>query len=169
MQLFNVIESRRSIRDFQDKEIPDEMLHEVIKAAMLAPSAGNQQPWHFIIVRDRLKMKAVPSFHPYAKMVPKAPAAILICGNPEGIKWPTFWPQDCSAATQNLLLAARAIGLGTVWAGIYPEQERIEGARKLFGIPESVIPFAIVPIGWPDTEFKAMKRFQPDRIHHDNW
>lgn len=169
MEIFETIQTRRSIRSFLDKPVADELLMQVIGAAMLAPSAGNQQPWHFIVITDREKLDQVVAFHPYSKMITRAPAAILICGEPEGKKWPTFWVQDCSAATQNLLLAARGLGLGTVWAGIYPEEDRIQGARSLFNVPQSVIPFAIVPIGWPDAEFKEADRFKPERIHRNSW
>lgn len=169
MELSEAIKTRRSIRGFLDKPVPKEILKEVLRAAMLAPSAGNQQPWHFIVVTDKEKMAKVPSFHPYCKMITKAPAAIVICGEPEGKKWPTFWPQDCSAAAQNLLLAARDLGLGTVWTGVYPEEDRMSGARKLFNIPEAVMPFAIIPIGWPDTEFKPTDRFRPELIHENSW
>lgn len=169
MEVMEAIRTRRSIRSFLDKPVPAELLTEVIRAAMLAPSAGNQQPWQFIIVTDREKMARVPDFHPYAKMITKAPAAIVICGDKQEKKWPTFWDQDCSAACQNLLLAARDLGLGTVWTGVYPEQDRMEGARKLFSIPDSIIPFAIIPIGWPGGEFKPMDRYKPELIHYDSW
>lgn len=169
MELLEALQTRRSMRSFTAEPVPREMLERVIRAAMLAPSAGNQQPWHFIIVTDKEKMARVPNFHPYCKMITKAPAAIIICGEPEGLKWPTFWVQDCSAAAQNLLLAARDLGLGTVWTGVYPEEDRVAGARKLFSIPDTIVPFAIIPIGWPDGEFKAMNRFQPERIHDNSW
>ncbi|WP_419174525.1 nitroreductase family protein [Desulfosediminicola sp.] len=169
MDVFDAINTRRSIRSYTDQPVSDEMVQDIIKAGMLAPSAGNQRPWHFIVIRDQELLANVPDFHPYAKMVTKAPVSILVCGDPEGKKWPDFWPQDCSAALQNMLLAARGLGLGTVWAGIYPLEERIVATRNLFGIPENVIPFAIMPIGWPKDEFTAKDRFEPELIHHDRW
>ncbi len=169
MELFEAILTRRSIRTFSDKPVDDELLHKLLEAAMLAPSAGNQQSWHFIVVKERELLDQVVTFHPFAKMLTKASVAIVVCGDPEGKKWPAFWPQDCSAATQNLLLAARGLGLGSVWTSIYPIEERVQGARKLFGIPESVIPFAIVPIGWPDAEFRKADRFKPQLIHQNKW
>lgn len=169
MELKEVLATRRSIRSFQKKEVPAELLEQLVRAAMLAPSAGNQQPWHFIIVTDRERLDRVPSFQPYAKMITQAPAAIVVCGDPEGRKWPAFWVQDCSAATQNLLLAARDLGLGTVWTGLFPEEDRIRGARKLFAIPEHIIPFAIVPIGWPNGKFSAQDRFKPELVHQEIW
>ncbi|SHO43981.1 nitroreductase family protein [Desulfopila aestuarii] len=169
MELVEAIKTRRSIRQFQDKQVPEEHVAAIIEAAMLAPSAGNQQPWHFIILSEREKLDQIPSFHPYSKMVLQSPVALLICGDPTGTPWPDFWPQDCSAATQNALLAARDLGLATVWAGIYPVEERMAGFRQLLGIPAHVYPFALIPIGWPEGEFKAVDRSKPERIHRETW
>ncbi len=168
MELLKAIHTRRSIRSFTDKPVADEDIDKILRAAMSAPSAGNQQSWHFIVVRDKEKLAAVPAIHPYAKMVPQAQVAIIVCGRLDG-KWPAFWSQDCSAATQNMLLAARDLGLATVWAGIYPETERMAGFRNVFGIPEDVLPFAIVPVGWSDTEFKEMDRFRPELVSYEKW
>ncbi len=152
-----------------EKDVNEIMIDKIIRAAMMAPSAGNQQPWHFIVTRDREKMAKVPEFHPYASMLKIAPVAIVVCGDPNHTKWPDFWPQDCSAALQNMLLAARDLGLGTVWVGVYPLKDRMEGMRTLFAIPAAIYPFAIVPVGWPDTEFKAMDRYNDSLIHSENW
>jgi nitroreductase len=169
MELFDVISTRRSVRRYTEQDVSEAMIDKVIRAAMMAPSAGNQQPWHFIVTRDREKMEKVSEFHPYASMLKNAPVAIVVCGDPNHKKWPDFWPQDCSAALQNMLLAARDLGLGTVWAGVYPLKDRMEGMRELFGIPANIYPFAIVPVGWPETEFKAMDRYNGSLIHSDNW
>lgn len=169
MELMEVMETRRSIRSYSDRDVSDEMIGTILKAAMMAPSAGNQQPWQFIVVRNREKMNGVTEFHPYASMLKKVSVAIIVCGDPDGKKWPDFWVQDCSAAIQNMLLAARELGLGTVWTGIYPIEERITGVRKLFGIPENIIPLAIVPVGWPDTDFKPIDRYNTALIHHEMW
>jgi nitroreductase len=169
MELFEAIKTRRSIRQFQEREVSEDQITTLIEAAMMAPSAGNQQPWHFIVISDRKKLDAIPAFHPYSKMVLQAPVAILICGDPTGKPWPDFWPQDCSAATQNLLLAARNLGLGTVWAGIYPVAERMEGFRETFAIPEHIYPFALVPVGWPTGDFQPVERFKLELIHREIW
>jgi nitroreductase len=169
MNVLEAIKTRRSIRSYTDKPVSDDAIQTIIGAGMLAPSAGNQQPWHFIVVRDRAKLDAVPSFHPYAKMITQASVAIVLCGDPVGKKWPDFWAQDCSAAAQNMLLAAREMGLGTVWTGVYPDQKRMEGARELFAIPDAVYPFAIIPVGWPEAKFTTMDRFNPSLIHHEAW
>lgn len=169
MEFKDVVITRRSIRQYLDRPVAEDHIQAIIAAAMMAPSAGNQRPWHFMVIADRDKLDAIPAFHPYSKMVLEAPAAILICGDPTGTPWPDFWPQDCSAATQNMLLAARDLGLGTVWAGIYPVEERMNGFRQLFGIPENVFPFALVPVGWPKGTFTTAVRFQPERIHRESW
>lgn len=169
MELTEVISTRRSIRSFTDEPVTDEIIETILRAAMAAPSAGNQQPWQFIVTRNRQTLDAVPDFHPFAKMMKKAPVAIVVCGDPDGKKWPDFWVQDCSAATQNLLLAARDLGLGTVWTGVYPLEERMAGARTLFGIPETILPFAIVPVGWPEKGFANIDRFKETLVHWEKW
>ena len=170
MDMCEGIRTRRSIRSYRDGDVSDELIEKLLAAAMLAPSAGNQQPWQFIVVRNRQKLDAVPTFHPYCRMITQVPLAVVVCGDPEGKKWPGFWVQDCSAAIQNLLLAARAEGLGTVWTGVYPVEERIAGCRKLFDIPDHIIPLAIIPVGWPAKDaFKEMKRFNAALVHHDRF
>lgn len=169
MELLDAIHSRRSIRKYTGTPVADDMIETILRAGMAAPSAGNQQPWHFVVVTDRARLDAIPAFHPYSKMVTQAPAAILVCGDPEGRKWPTFWVQDVSAATQNMLLAARDLGLGTVWVGIYPEQDRMDGFRRLFGLPAHIVPFALVPLGWPAAPFETLDRFRPELVHRETW
>lgn len=169
MELFDAIHTRRSIRKYLPKPVPQEMIEIILKAGMAAPSAGNQQPWQFVVITERARLDAIPAFHPYSKMVLQAPAAILVCGDPNGKKWPTFWDQDVSAATQNMLLAARGLGLGTVWVGIYPEKDRMEGFRKLCALPDHITPFALVPVGWPDGDFDTVNRFRPELIHRESW
>ena len=169
MEPFTWIKSRRSVRSYLDRDIDEAVVSRILEAAMTAPSAGNQQPWQFIVVRDRDKLEAIAHFHPYCKMAGNAPLAIVVCGDPDGKKWPDFWIQDCSAAIQTLLLAARAEGIGTVWTGVYPLEDRIAGCRALFEIPKNIIPLAIIPMGYPkdDHAFKKMDRFKPDLVHQD--
>jgi len=168
MELYEAIRTRRSVRSYQDGDVSDDVIERLLRAAMLAPSAGNQQPWCFIVVRDHDKLSKIPSFHPYCKMVTQVPVAIVVCGDPAGKKWPDLWPQDCSAAVQNLLLAARAEGLGSVWTGVYPFEERMAGLRRLFDIPADVYPFAVVPVGYPKDSvesFKEKDRYRPGLVH----
>jgi len=161
--------TRRSIRSYRDEPVPDELIERILKAAMMAPSAGNEQPWQFIVIRDRELLQDIPRFHPYVKMVLQAPVAILVCGDLKLARHTGFWVQDCSAAVQNLLLAAHDLGLGAVWAGVYPREKRVDGFRKLLDLPEHIVPFALIPIGYPAQESREVDRFKNDRIHHDGW
>lgn len=168
MDLYEAITTRRSVRSYTDRDVPDATIDKLLRAAMLAPSAGNQQPWQFIVVRDRDKLSQIPSFHPYCKMITQVSVAIVVCGDPRGKKWPDMWPQDCSASVQNLLLAARGEGLGTVWTGVYPFEERMAGCRELFQIPQEVFPFAVIPVGYPKEQqdaFKQKDRYREELVH----
>lgn len=169
MEFFDVVTHRRSIRQFTSEPVSDDLITQLLVAAMQAPSAGNQQPWHFIIVTDREKLDAVPGFHPYCKMITGVSTAIIVCGAPDGKKWPDFWVQDCSASIQNILLAAHDLGLGAVWTGVYPLEERITATRKLFAIPQNVFPLAIIPVGWPAAESKKISRYDQSLIHRESW
>jgi nitroreductase len=168
MDAMEAILSRRSIRRYTSQKLSDQLIKELLEAAMSAPSAGNEQPWHFIIIDDRKVLEQIPSFHPYSGMLREAPLAILICadldlGN-EG-----FLIQDGSAATENLLIAAHAKGLGAVWLGIYPLKERITGMRKLLAIPERILPLSLIAVGYPAERIPREKRYQPSRIHTNQW
>ena len=172
MDVMQAINSRRSVRKFTSEPVADDLVEKLIRSAMQAPSAGNQQPWQFIVVTDRQKLDKIPSFHPYCKMVSQVSTAIVVCGDSRGIKWPDLWPQDCSAAVLNLLLAARAEELGAVWTGVYPFEERMQGCRDLFGIPQEIFPFAVIPIGYPKDKsqaFKEIDRFKPELIHREQF
>lgn len=160
---------RRSIRKYTAEPVDDATVERLLQAAMSAPSAGNQQPWQFVVIRDRQLSDRIPSVHPYSAMVPQAPVSILVCGEPESCKWPQYWVQDCSAATENILVEARSLGLGTVWLGVHPLEERVEGLRSLLGIPRQVVPFALVPVGHPAEEKPPSSRYDARRVHRDGW
>ena len=161
--------SRRSIRRYKREPVPDEILKDLLRAAMAAPSAGNEQPWHFIVIRDRAILDQIPSLHPYSQMVRQAPMAILVCGDLKLAVHGEMWVQDCSAATENLLIAVQAKGLGAVWLGVYPREERIQGLRRLLGIPNEIVPFALLPVGYPAEKKLPSNRFKKARIHYDRW
>ena len=161
--------TRRSIRKYTSKEVPEAVVYELLRAAMNAPSAGNAQPWHFVVIRNRQFLDAIPEFHPNAQMLKEATVAILVCGDTRLEKYPDFWVQDCSAATQNILLAAHDRGFGAVWLGIYPREERVTGMRKLLGIPEEVVPMSLIPVGYPAEKKSPAGRFVSERIHYDTW
>ncbi len=169
MEAMKAILSRRSIRRYTSKEIPEELIKDLLKAAMSAPSAGNQQPWQFVVINDRTILDEIPKFHPYAQMLTQAPVAILVCGDLKRETHRGYWIQDCSAATQNILLAAHAKGLGAVWLGIYPREERVKGMRKLLNIPEQVIPFSLISIGYPAEQKPPSNRYDESRIHYNTW
>lgn len=169
MDIFEAIMNRRSIRKFTEENVTDDQITRILEAAMMAPSAGNAQPWQFIVVRDRATQTRVKEINPYASFAPKAPVGILVCGDLSLEKFPGYWVQDCSAATQNLLLAVHGLGLGAVWTGIYPMEDRIKGFKALFNLPEHVIPLGYVVMGHPAQHPAAASRYNGDRVHQETW
>ncbi len=165
----DVILSRRSIRKYTREPVPDHVVKELLEAAMSAPSAGNQQPWHFMVINDRGTLDEIPKFHPYAQMLNQAKVAILVCGDPEREIHKGYWVQDCSAATENILIAVEIKGLGAVWLGIYPREERVKDMRKLLNIPEHIIPFSLISVGYPAEQKSPADRFDASRIHYNKW
>ncbi|MDR0442583.1 MAG: nitroreductase family protein [Treponema sp.] len=147
-----LFEKRRSIRKFQpDKPVTREQLDRLLKAAMLAPSACNTRPWEFLAITKREMLDKIAEIHPYAKMCETATAAIVVVALPQTKEKPEgYFPQDCGAATENILLEAAGIGLGACWCGVYPREERMVSIRGLFNIQEPKIPFNIIAIGTPD-------------------
>lgn len=169
MDTLTAIHTRRSIREYTDQPISEEAVQEILKAAMAAPSAGNQQPWQFIVITDPEILKEIPKINPYAEMAVTAPLPILICGDLKIERFAGYWVVDCSAATQNMLLAAHALGLGAVWTGIYPMEDRMDAFTKLIGCPEHILPHSLVVIGYPAQERQHPDRFKPERVHHNEW
>ncbi|HZJ58054.1 MAG TPA: nitroreductase family protein [Clostridia bacterium] len=165
----NVIFKRRSIRAYTDRTVPDELIEKVLRAGMAAPSAGNQQPWHFVVIDDRNTLNEIPKIHPHSDMLREASHAIVVCGDIPSQKYEGYWVQDCSAATQNMLLMATELGLGSVWLGVYPIEDRIEALKNLFGMPDEVIPLCIVSIGYPAETKEPEDRFDASRIHKNKW
>lgn len=166
----DAIFNRRSVRKYLAKPIPEEDVTTLLKAAMRAPSAGNEQPWEFVVLRRRETMEGIMEFHPYARMLREADCAIVICGNMELQKFPhDYWIQDCSAATQNLLIEAVHLGIGAVWLGIYPIEERYAGMQRLLGLPGHVIPLGAVALGYPSEQPEPMDTYRPERVHLEKW
>lgn len=163
--------SRRSVRKFQEREVPSEMLQDLLEAGMAAPSAVAKDPWHFIVLRDRTGLNRLADLLPHGQMLRQAGAAFVVCGDIRLAhdQLESYLLQDLSAATENILLAANALGLGTCWLGIHPRPERTEGIKKLFQLPENIIPLCGIAIGWPKEPPPARTRFNPDRVHQDGW
>jgi nitroreductase len=136
---------------------------------MSAPSAGNERPWHFIILTDRAILDAIPKFHPYSAMLKHAQSAILVCGDVTLEKHKGCWTLDCAAATENMLLAAHAKGLGAVWCGVYPTEDRMVNLKRLLNLPEHIVPFSLIPLGFPAEEKQAPDRFDDSRVHQNRW
>jgi nitroreductase len=169
MDAMNAILGRRSVRKYTDQPIPEIYVKQLLEAGMSAPSAGNERPWHFIVITNRETLDKVPDVHPYSQMIRQAPAAIVVCGDTTKQLYEGFWPQDCAAATQNILIAAHALGLASVWLGIYPVKERVRGFQKLLGIPKHIVPISVLPIGYPDENKAPSDRFDESLVHKNKW
>jgi nitroreductase len=169
METYKAIITRRSIRTFIDKPIDDLLLEKILKAGMYAPSARNLQPWHFILCTRREILDKIPEAHPHAKMCYEAQAAVVVCGDLSIEPSVEYNAINCSAATQNILLAAHELGLGSVWLGVYPRPDRVEGITRLFKLPHDIVPVSIVALGYPGEEKEIPDRFNKDRIHLNKW
>jgi len=167
--IMSILFKRRSIRKFQDKPVDKDIVNKLLRGAMSAPSAGNQQPWHFIVLDNKEIMNEIPKFHQYSQMLKEAPLAIVVCGITENIKYPEYCVQDCSAATENLLIAITELGLGGVWLGIYPREDRVMELSRLLNIPDGVFPLSVVAIGYADEEKGLIDRYMEDRVHYNKW
>ena len=167
--MIDAILTRRSIRKYTAEPVSDQLINKLLEAAMSAPSAGNQQPWHFIVIQDKNTLNKITEFHPHAQMLKEASAAIVICGDESLEKHKGFWVQDCSAATENVLIAANCLGLGAVWLGVYPREDRVNNLRNLLGAPDNIIPFCIVSLGYPAEHKEPANRFDQNRIHYEKW
>ena len=169
MDVRQAIMTRRSIRKFEDRPVPEAMVREILEAAMMAPSAGNAQPWYFVVVDDRTLLDEAAGVLPYAKMAAHAPLAIAVCADLSLEKYPGYWVQDCSAAMQNLLLAAHGLGLGAVWTGVHPVEERVADVKRLLNLPDGVIPLGLAVLGWPAQHPESKNRFREDRVHRNTF
>ncbi len=169
MDAIEAIVTRRSIRRYKPDAVGPEKVEILLRAAMQAPSSKNLQPWRFVVVTERALLDGFAAFHPHAAMLKEAPAGILVCGDRSAQPLDGYLALDCAAATQNLLLAAHALGLGAVWLGIYPREERIKETARLYGLPGSVLPIAMVAVGRPAEEKDPAQRYDPAKIHEEHW
>ena len=169
METMDNIFSRRSIRRYLPKPVSSDLIENVLKAGMNAPSAGDEQPWHFIIIDKHDLLLNISESHPYAKMLKDAPIAILVCGDLQVLKFKDLWIQDCSAASENMLLAAHDLGLGAVWIGVYPAENLVREVRNILNIPQHIVPFSIIGMGYPAEEKKGRLRYDKSKVHNNGW
>lgn len=167
----NILE-RKSVRTYTDQKVEREDLETLLRVAMAAPSAVNAQPWVFIAIDERQILDKLASQLPNASMLSQAQAAIIVCGNMEKAlqgEGREYWIQDCSAATQNILLAAESMGLGAVWTGVYPKKERISIVQTELLLPSHIIPLCVVPIGWQTGKEKPKQKHTEENIRWNKW
>jgi len=169
METLEAIHTRRSIRKYEDKPVPEELVRQVLGAAMMAPSARDQRPWQFLVIDDRKLLAEIPTVCPNAPMAARAPVAILVCAELALEKSPGYWVIDCAAAVENMLLAAHALGLGAVWCGVHPREPRVEGLRRLVGVPEGVNPHSLVLLGYPAEGRPSEDRYNAERVRRNGW
>lgn len=169
MDILEAIFTRRSIRKYTGEAISEDQLKLILQAGFAAPSAHNRQPWHFVVVRDRGSLEAIANDHPYAKMLPQAGCGIVVCGDRQREENLSYLAENCSAAIQNMLLAAHGLGLGAVWCGIYPVNERTQMIGNLLGLPEHIVPIGLVVTGHKNEERPSENRYDDGRVHFEKW
>lgn len=169
MDAIDAVMGRRSIRKYTSEPVTEQQLEVLLRAAMAAPSAGNQQSWRFVVVTDPEQLSRLSEATPYSGMLSRAPLGIVVAGDTSDEKHPGYWPQDCSAAVQNLLVAAHAIGLGAVWIGVHPIAEREENVREVCALPAGIRPLSMIAIGHPEESKPPGERFNPEYVHRDRW
>lgn len=165
------IMTRTSVREYTDKQVPDSIVETLLKAAMAAPTAMNKQPWQFVVVTDKAVREAIAQADQYIR-AKEAPLVIVACGDlakEEEGEGRDFWIQDVSAATENILLAAHAQGLGAVWCGIHPIKAREKAIADILGLPKDIIPLSAVCIGYPAHEHQPKDKWNPKAVHYDKY
>ena len=161
-----LILARRSIRAYSGEPVSEADVEALLQAAMAAPSASNRKPWHFVVVTDRARLRALADSHPYGQMIAGAGLGIAVCGDPAISDW---WVQDCTAATENVLIAVSALGLGGVWLGCHGRPEREQAVREVLGIPVHVGVLSLLSIGHPAEDKEPRTQYDPVRIHRNGW
>lgn len=165
-QTLETIFARTSVRNYTDKAVSADTLQLLVKAGMAAPSGRDKRPWEFVVITDRATLDTLASRLPYAKMLVKAPAAIAVLGN---VNQSSYWYLDCSAATENILLAAQALGLGAVWTATYPYEDRMAVVNDVLQIPDSVQSLSVIPVGYPKGNTKPKDKWNESKIHYNKW
>lgn len=169
MNVLDAIFTRRSIRSYTDKKIPDDDLTTVLKAGMHAPSAVNKQPWEFIVIKNKETFSKIMAIHSASTMLNGADTAILVCIDTNTQHADGYGIQDCSAAIQNMLLASHGLGIGGVWLGVFPRSNRMNGLIDLFQLPKHIQPLGIISLGYPAENIQQPNRFNQNKIHYENW
>jgi nitroreductase len=169
----SAIFTRCSVRSYLPKPVEDDKIERILRAGFQAPSAHNRQPWEFLLVTGKEDLKAIAGMSPWSKVAEKAPLAIACCadtrrGNPDNTEEP-WWIQDLAAATENILLQIEEEGLGGVWLGWYPEQERVKAFSARFGLPSHIAPFSVVVLGYPAQKQRPSERYDESRVHWGRW
>lgn len=165
------IMTRSSVRDFTGQPVSKDTLDILMKAGMAAPTAVNKQPWAFVAVTDRPILDSLMNVHPYSNLE-KGGAAIVVCGDmKKTIEGPlgAYWVQDCSAATENILLAAHAMGLGAVWCGVYPNPDVMPGVSRVLSLPDYITPLCVITIGYPASTPQPKDKWNPENVHYQKW
>lgn len=165
------IATRASVRQFTDQPVEASVMEQILRAGMAAPSAVNKQPWAFVVITEPEQLAALNEVHPYANLK-TATAAVIVCGDMDKAlegRAREYWVQDCSAVTENILLAAHALGLGAVWCGVYPSTERVAAVSEVLGLPGSIVPLNIVTMGYPAADVQPKDKWNPDLIHYQRW
>lgn len=167
--ILDAIATRTSIRKYQDRPVAKETINAMLRAAMAAPSARNSQPWRFVVVSDRSVLNQLADALTYGGMLRHAPLAVVVAGAPTDEPGERYWVQDCSAATQNLLLSAHALGLGAVWLGVHSVPDREVNVARVVGLPEGTKPLCVVSIGYPDGDHSPQDKYDPEKVHWEKW
>ena len=158
--------ARKSVRQYTSRPVAPEKIDLLLRAGMAAPSGSDKRPWSFVVVQDRNRLDSMAAQLPYAKMLTKAPMAIVVCGD---TLRSALWEQDCCAVTENILLAAESVGLGAVWTAAYPYPERVAAVRKYTGLPENIIPLCVVPVGYPEGKQSPKDKYDASKIYYEQW
>jgi nitroreductase len=166
---FDAIMTRRSIRKYTDEPVSDGKVETILRAAMAAPSAFNEQRWRFVVVREPAQLALLSEATPYAGALAGAAAGIVVCGETSEERTPGYWMVECSAATENALLAANALGLGAVWLGVAMYEDRVDNVRRILALPEHIAPLAMIALGHPAQTREAGERFDRDKVHNETW
>jgi nitroreductase/flavin reductase (DIM6/NTAB) family NADH-FMN oxidoreductase RutF len=163
--------ARTSIRSYQDRPVEQDKIEKLLRAGMAAPSAVDKRPWHFVVVTDKEVLNGLAEANPNAGMAAHAPLAIVVCGDKSKAltRVPDYWVQDVSAATENILLAAHGMGLGAVWTGTYPVADRVEKVAKVINLPEHIVPFCTIVIGYPERPQAPKDKWNEDNISYNTY